>query len=104
MSVKVRQHELYYDAELIQLPDGEFILERVPIEYENSINDRYHSVKIEDSLDHISWSYYKELVDKSEYYWWVIAEVNDIENPFDLTDYIGQKILIPDILKIIIQR
>lgn len=104
MSVKVSQYELYYDAKLIEFSDGDSILEREPITYTNSINDRYHTVNIEDQLDAIAYKYWNKIVANSEFYWWVIAEVNEIENPLDISDYVGKKLLIPDILKVKLER
>jgi len=104
MANRVQEHELYFDGQLIEFPDGSIVLDREPISYSFSLNDRHHRVVQDDQIDHIAYTYYGHIVENSEYWWWVIAEVNDIENPLDLSDHVGQLILIPDILRIRLQR
>lgn len=104
MSLKLLPSELYYDGEIIQFNDGSLAMLREPLNYENSVNDRFHTVQDEDNLDRIAWQYYRNKVEHAEQYWWVIAEVNDIPNPFDISGLSGQQILIPDILKIQLER
>ena len=62
----------------------------------------YHTVNYEDRIDLIAYKYYKDIVKDSSKFWWLIADVNDISNPLDLSSLVGKKIIIPDLLATLI--
>ncbi len=45
----------------------------------------------------IAWKEYSDIVDIPQFYWWIIAEANEILNPLDITEYEGTQIIIPDL-------
>lgn len=99
-SVKLSQFNMYANGSLLIFSDGEMWLERDEINYDYSKGDKIHKVVEGETLTRIAWKYYRGLVGNSQFYWYLIADVNDIENPMDLSDYVGKNIIIPDLLKI----
>jgi hypothetical protein len=95
--LKLRESNPYSDGSLELYSSGLSELNRSELEWAGEETDRYHTVRITDDLDYISHEYYKGIVDKPEWYWWVIADVNKIEYPLDISELAGQKIIIPDI-------
>lgn len=82
---------LYDRGYLVDYGDGEIILYRTPILYQQSVYDVYHVITYEDTLYSIARKYYG-----SSSLWFMIADVNnDIEDIFDLP--FGDIILIPSV-------
>ncbi len=96
--VTVPSTSLYQNGVVINYTDGRQQLVRDKIEYVGTLNDIYHLVTQGDTIDGLADKYYADYVpdrDASKM-WWVIADVNDIINPLELTPYIGTGLLIPD--------
>lgn len=90
---------LYLNGQVSVFSDGAEILERDLVKYGASLADRYHIVKYEDTLDKLANFYYKAQINDASKLWWVIADVNFVQNPLDISGYVGQTILIPNIFK-----
>ena len=60
-------------------------------------NDKFHHVLKGEILTMIAWKEYSDIVDIPQFYWWIIAEANEILNPLDITEYEGTQIIIPDL-------
>jgi nucleoid-associated protein YgaU len=78
-----------YDAQLSTL-------ERTRINYIPSPDDRYHPVISSDSLSQLAFRYYG-----SSKPYWIIQDVNKLENAWELP--VGQTLIIPDLIKLKIQ-
>jgi len=100
LNLKLRDNNLYATGELLTFPNGDQLLERKDLDYTAQVSDDYHRVMDTDTLDYIAWLFYQEKVDDPSKYWWIIAEVNDIENPFDISEFVGKDLLVPDIFNI----
>lgn len=98
MIIKVRDSALYSNGVINTYADGTTELLRENVVSQGSTEDKYHTVVNADRIDLIAYQYYKDIVFRAAEYWWLIADVNNIENPLDLSNYIGQQILIPDLL------
>jgi len=104
IEIEVAPNNLYRTGVLISYPDqSEYALMRQKIETVGTLEDEYHTVTVNDRLDTIAWKYYKDIVEDSSKFWWIIADVNNIYDPFDLSGLVGKTILIPDILNILIE-
>ena len=90
--------DLYAGGSQIVFSSGEGKLQRTKTEYEGREGDSYHTVKYEEVITGIAYQHYKNKVDRPSRYWYIIADANNIQNPLDLTSFIGQEILIPDII------
>ena len=101
---ELRTNDLYANGFIESYPNGEQYLERNPIDYEGDVNDEYHTVKETDTITYLAWFYYRKYVTDPSKYWGFITDVNEIENPMDLTELIGQEITIPNIQKILINE
>jgi nucleoid-associated protein YgaU len=93
LSFQVSPNDLYSTGYIVQLPDGRQLLKREKYT-SNSTTDKdiTHTIKDNENIWDIASRYYQD-----DLYWKVIADVNNIENPFELTP--GQEIIIPDIDK-----
>ncbi len=100
MAIELRENNLYVNGRIIQFSDGQSILIRDKISYVGQAIDVYHTVMDEDELTKLAWRYYRSVVIDPAKYWWVIADVNNIFDPFDLSSYIGKDLLIPNLLTI----
>lgn len=88
----------YANGRMILFVDGTAKLVRTAKDYQARETDEYYVVKIGDLITRIAYRYYKEKVMLPSHYYWVIADVNKIKNPLDLSAYVGKEILIPNIL------
>lgn len=89
-SLKLWISNPYITGRFVELHDGTVILKRRQLEYNtSSFNDRSHRVSYGDTLWRLAFKYYG-----NSKLWWIIADVNNIINPFELT--IGVDLLIPD--------
>lgn len=75
---------------VINFREGDKGLYRKKIEYTPKADDNYHVTNDGDTLDGIAFNYYGE-----SKLWWVIADVNNIENPLNLDS--GLTLLVPKI-------
>jgi hypothetical protein len=96
MDTTVQDFDLYYNAFIILLDDGEMLLQRNLIPYQSSSPDEYHTVIDGDTITGIAYKFYRFYTDDAPKYWKYIADANNITNPLDLTSYIGQSLLIPN--------
>lgn len=101
--ILLRENNLYQNGEVIQFDNGEQLLLRPLVVIEGTLTDEYHIVKNNDRLDLLAYRYYKDEVADASKYWWVIADANIIENPLDLTGWVGKEILIPNITKALLR-
>lgn len=86
----LRDDNPYSGGTVFIFPDGSMSLDRNPVVYQKSINDRYYTVGDGESLDNISYEAYA-----SSKRWWQIADVNKVFFPFQLD--IGVTLVIPDL-------
>lgn len=92
-------NNLYRNGQVFVFSDGDEMLLREPLAFEATLTDRYHVLKIQDTLDYLAWYYYKDIVADPSKFWYVIADANGIINPLDLSDRVGEELLIPNIIK-----
>ena len=104
MGVELRENNLYRNGEIVSFEDtGEELLLREPLVIIPSEQDEYYLVKALDRLDLIASKKYGKYVPDASKYWWVIADANGIQEPLDLSEYLGKQILIPNILNVLLQ-
>lgn len=70
--------------------EGDSSLERFPIKYKQSINDKLHMVTTWDTLSDLAYDFYG-----SSKWWWLIADVNNVFDPFNLTPH--KELIIPNL-------
>jgi len=98
MADKRRDFDLYFNGEIIQLEGGRKVLRRKKIEYDRTEPDIYHLVLKGQTISWIAWFYYRNFTNplRAMRYWKYIADVNNITNPLDLSELVGQQIVIPE--------
>lgn len=101
--LKLPTENLYAYGRIIQLNDTEQLLQRDLLVWNGAQTDKYHILKEGDRLDLLAYQYWNKVVENSSKYWWVIADVNGIQNPLELSEYVGMQLVIPDIEKVILQ-
>lgn len=89
----LRENNPYSLSEIIVLDDGSLVLERHKVNYVKSDRDRYFTTIQDDTIWNIAHQAYGD-----SKYWWIIADVNNIESPFELEA--GLSLLIPDLITI----
>lgn len=103
MALELELHDMYRNGELLDFPsDGEQMLVREPITFPEQINKLYYRVKKGDRLDQIAYRFYNQRIEDSAKFWWVIADANLIYDPMDLSEYLGQEIIIPEITTVLL--
>jgi nucleoid-associated protein YgaU len=96
--VSLKPSNMFFNGKVIVFDDGTEELVRNEAVITPSTNDKYYTVEIDDILENIAFKFYKGIVEEPYLYWFLIADANKIENPLDLTDWVGKDILIPDII------
>lgn len=96
--LQLRDNNLYANGSVLEFSGNITLLEREPLKYDGSITDRHHTVIQGETLTGLAYKYYKSISSDPAKYWWVLADVNSIDNPFDISDWIGKDILIPDLI------
>lgn len=99
MNDNLSAYNAYADAKVFALTSGNYTL-RESIVWQPQPNDKDYTIKKGDTLESIAQNFYQAYKENACLYWWLIADVNKIYTPLDLTNYIGNKILIPDVLKL----
>lgn len=103
IGLQVRKTSVYKNGKVVQFDDGsgDKLLLRQPITYTRSPNDRAYTVKKGDRIDRIAYAHYKNTAGiYAGRYWWIIADVNQINNPLDLSELVGVELIIPDLYNI----
>lgn len=94
MAVQVQINNLFFTGYVVRFDNGDNpLLERFKIDYKDNKGDQYHVVKDNERLDLIAYNYYGDSL-----LWWVIADVNEIYNPLEITP--GDSLLIPEFEKV----
>lgn len=96
MSITRTTSDLFINGFIETFDNGDSYLERNLIEYQSREPDIYHPVIEGDTLTYIAWRYYKSLTENPSRYWKYIADVNNIENPMDLNEFIGSPLVVPN--------
>lgn len=88
--------DLYKKSTLIEFSDNTKLLERIPYNpnQQSGSGDIVYTVIEGQNLTSIAYKFYGEPL-----YWYIIADMNNIINPFDLP--IGMKLVIPNLDKFI---
>lgn len=81
---------LYANGYLVVYSDGPAILKRERLGYIPTPRDINHEVVDGDRIDMLAFRYYG-----NSKYWWAIADINRVLNPFQLE--VGSILVIPDI-------
>lgn len=89
--LQVREDNPYSTGAILELEEGVFFLERKPLIYSKSPKDRYYTVIASDTI----WAIAHAAYGNSKLYW-VIADVNNLSMPIDITP--GQTLIIPDLI------
>lgn len=88
----MKKNDIYNNSFIINYEEGDKSLQRQTILHEDDLEDRSYVIKDGDTLTGISNDHYGEPL-----FWYIIADVNNIYNPFILE--VGKSIIIPNISK-----
>lgn len=86
----LREDNPFYNGVVFVFPDGSLSLDRTPVQYSPSVNDRYYTVSENESITDISFAAYGD-----SKYWWVLADVNNIFTPWCISA--GTTLVVPDL-------
>lgn len=108
MAIKVRDSNLYQNGRIIDLGGGEQLLIRDTLEVKQDQTDSYYRPNSDDEVRLLAYSFFKDIVQNADHYWWLIADRNNIFNPLEpdmiindgeLVDIASVEIVIPNILR-----
>lgn len=102
MDLILKGSNMYRSGKVLTFSDKESLLVRTPIEVVGTEEDRYYTVKKDDEISLIAHRHYSPRVGSGSRYWWVIADANNIHNPLDLSDMVGKSILVPNIMRVLL--
>ena len=97
MSITLKNDNLFQTGQLEQFADGTEMLTRKRLEYIRTGKERIHTVKQGETIRGIAFDRYKNITAEPQNWWWLIADVNEIENPLFLAEIVGKQIIIPDL-------
>lgn len=95
-TITVSANNLYANGRIFEFENGEILLVRDKVRYTGGVDDEWETLRSGDRLELIAWRYYKDKVSNPERLWWIIADVNNVFNPFDLSAHVGNDLLIPN--------
>lgn len=98
----IRADNLYITGYVIDFPDeGESLLLRDKLVTVGDTKDQFHTYIAGEKLRQIAAKYYHESYNGNPAnLWWIIADANNVLNPFEMDEWIGQSLLIPDFEKV----
>lgn len=88
--VRGNGRHLYSRGFVVRYPEGDISQERHPLNHIGSEGDRLHIVIEGETLTYLAYKYYRDPLK-----WFVIADVNKVDNPFILE--MGRELVIPNI-------
>lgn len=91
--LSLRQDNPYSNGTVITFDDGTGVLDRDKLNYVPSASDKLHTVTDYDTLSSIANDRYG-----NSKYWWIIFDINKLDNPFELP--IGKSLIIADLLRL----
>lgn len=89
-NTKLRLNNPYHFGVISIFLDGEQSLDREKLVIPSSPLDKFYIIRSNDEMTTIAYKFYGD-----SKYWWIIADRNDIENPFILEE--GKTLIIPDL-------
>lgn len=89
---QLRDDNPYYFGVVAQFPDGSLALDSGDLVYSKSVNDKYYTIANNDSLDALAG---QDGAYGNSKFWWVIAKINNVFDPFKLNS--GDTFVIPDL-------
>jgi nucleoid-associated protein YgaU len=90
MSISTRDNNPFITGYIVNYEEGDQSLERSRLKYNPSVNDKLHTITDFDTLTDLAYDAYG-----NSKYWWIIADINLIHDPFILE--VNTNIIIPDI-------
>lgn len=90
----------YASGSVTTFSNSDKYLERPTLSIQPKIGDSWHVITQGDRLDLLAYKYYGNLSADGTKLWWVLADANNVDNPFDLSSYVGRYFLIPDYFRL----
>lgn len=101
IDIQLSDNNLYaYGYLNVYAEDNSVQLLRTKLDITAEAGDQYHTVIQGDRIDLIAFKFYKKIVDDSSKLWWIIADANNVQNPLDISSFIGTVFLIPDYFRV----
>jgi nucleoid-associated protein YgaU len=88
--MQLRNNNPYHIGTLVILSDGEIALDRAVPNIPGTVYDKLYVIKDNDELSQLAFSFYGD-----SKLWWILADRNNIMNPFELT--VGTALIVPDL-------
>ncbi len=102
--IEFEESDRFFGGTFYKYADGTIDLQAPTYKVPENFKFTLHKVVQGQTLDRIAFANYGKLVEKASRYWWLIAEVNGIDRPWDLSDWVGKDLIIPDIFQYQVNR
>jgi hypothetical protein len=91
----ISSNNLYSGGYIYTFPDSTSVMVRNVFEYTAKDNDNIYTIREGDTLWQLAWWSYKRFRRDASKLWWILADVNNIENPLDISSLVGTQIVVP---------
>jgi hypothetical protein len=92
-SLRLLDADLYQNGRIIQIDAVDAILIRDTLPVSQEQTDKYQDFNEEDELMGVAFNAYKDIVNIANYYWWLIADRNQVFNPLEKNFIIGDELM-----------
>lgn len=100
MAVLLPQQSRYANIGFItEFSSSESVLEQSDYTEPSELSYQYHELRAGEEITQIAYKYYGGQVPNASEYYYVICLSNGIFTPYDLTDFVGKYLRIPNILQ-----
>ena len=92
--------DVYFSGAVTAISKGnsvEVVISRDILDIKPRSGDIIYKIRSNDRLDRIAQEHYGQVTSDAYRYWYLIADANGIATPFDLSDYVGKDIFIPNL-------
>ncbi len=104
--MELKTNNLYANGKIVRFKDGEEVLIRKKFKLLDFENYDYITVTENSELTNMAYRSYVGQVEDPSKLWFLIADVNNVHNPFDLSKLIGEDLAVPNIfeLKLLLEK
>lgn len=98
------EQDRFYGATPYMYADGTIDIQPPTWVRPDNFKFTLHRVVAGQTLSGIAYLRYNAVIQNPSQYWWLIAVANDIELPWDLTEWEGRELVIPDMYQFQVNR
>lgn len=102
--IDIPQNSRFFGGEMLLYSSGVSFLEAKEYQRPESLEFETHLVKESETIQAIAAKYYNKIRQDGEHFFWLICYDNNIGEPYNLSDWVGKYIRIPDLHQYLLNR